>query len=299
MFKKIVVLEPIAFVDEMLKHEIKELCNELVVFDTEAAGDEEKINRIADADCVMVSYKTEMGKNVIDHAKNLKFVCMCCSYYGAEFSKVDTNYITEKGIKFSALEGHGDNGVVEFTVAKTISLLQGFDEAKLKRAPSDLTGMKLGILGLGSIGLKIAKAFNAMNTEVYYYSRTRKPEHENNLLKYLPLEELLKTVDVLSINLNRDVCLIGGENLKIFGTGKAIINTSIGKCYEIDSLKEWLKNKNNYYIFDKSSLNDELQEILNFKNALYTDHIVGDTKECVARARMQILSNLKNFKEQI
>lgn len=85
----------------------------------------------------------------------------------------------------------------------------------LKEEAYDLSGIKIGILGLGALGTKIAKSFRILNSDVYYYSRTRKKNLENELsIKYLELDDLFKTVDVMSINLNRDVCLIGGENLK-------------------------------------------------------------------------------------
>jgi len=108
------------------------------------------------------------------------------------------------------------------------------------------------------------------------------------------LEELLKTVDIISINVNRDVCLIGGDNLKIYGNGKAIINTAIGKCYELNSLKEWLQNKNNYYICDDATVNDDIKEILNYDNVIYTNAHSGVTRQCLERATAQIINNIKN-----
>lgn len=131
----------------------------------------------------------------------------------------------KKGITYSYLAEYGDNGTVEYVVAETINLIHGFYGKRLKEDVYDLTGIKIGILGLGDLGTKIARTFRVLDSNVYYYSRTRKENIESELnIKYLELEELLKTVDVISINVNRDVCLIGGDNLKIYGNGKAIIN---------------------------------------------------------------------------
>ncbi len=109
---------------------------------------------------------------------------------------------------------------------------------------------------------------------------------------YLPLDELLKTVDVLSINLNRDVCLIGGDKLQIFGNGKIIINTSIGQCYDIKTLKEWLKNKTNFYVCDGSNINEN-KDLLDYENVIYVDRSCGVTKETLDRATEQIINNIK------
>lgn len=294
MFKKIVIVEPI-FMEKTRENELKEYCNELVVYDTNVVDKKETIERIGDADCILVSWSTTISKEVIENCINLKHIALCCSFYGKQFSKVDIDAVEKKGITYSYLVEYGDNGTVEYVIAETINLVHGFYGKMLKGEAYDLTGIKVGILGLGDLGTKIAKAFRVLDTDVYYYSRTRKENIEIELnIKYLELEELLKTVDVISINLNRDVCLIGGDNLKKFGNGKAIINTSIGKCYEIDSLKKWLENKNNYYICDEPTVNDDIKEILNYNNVIYTNaHSGGGTKQCLERATEQIINNIK------
>lgn len=294
MFNKIVIVEPVLITDDGIE-KLKEYCNELVVFNTDTINESDTIKRIGNADCILVSYKTQIKKDIIEQCNNLKHVSLCCSYYGKQFAKVDIDALEENGITYSHLSGHGDNGVVEFTISQVINLIHGFYGKKWKEGTFDLTGIKIGILGLGNLGGKIAKAFKAFDADVYYYSRTRKENIEKELeINYLDLEELLQTVDIISINVNRDVCLIGGENLKKFGNGKIIINSSIGKCYEINTLKEWLKNKDNYYICDKATINEDIREILNYENVIYTDEIVGDTKQCFFRATNQIIDNIKN-----
>lgn len=294
MFNKIVIVEPVLLTKEGVE-ELKKFCKELVYHDTDSINDEDTIRRIGDADCILVSYKTVINSNIINSCKNLKYIAMCCSFYGKQYSKVDIDTVMEKGISFSYLKGHGDNGVVEFTISQIINLIHGFGNKKWKNEQLDLTDIKVGILGLGDIGSRIAKTFQLLGVDVYYYSRTRKENEEKNGIKYLELKELLSTVDIISINLNRNVCLIGEENLGIYGDGKIIVNTSIGYCYEIESLKKWLKNKNNYYICDKPTVNDDIKEILDYENVIYIDMITGDTKQCYKRATKQIISNIENY----
>lgn len=294
MFNKIVVVEPVLITKEGME-ELKNYCNELITYTTDCVDDNDAINRIDDADCILVSYKTNISRNVIEKANNLRHVALCCSFYGKQFAKVDIDALEEKGITYSYLAGHGDNGVVEFTIAQVTNLVHGFYGKRWKEEPLDLTNIKVGILGLGNLGTKVAKGFKFFGSKVYYYSKTRKKEIEEELnIQYLDLEELLKTVDAISINVNRDICLIGGENLKVFGNNKIIVNTSIGKCYEIETLKQWLKDKNNYYICDKATINDDIKQILNYENVIYTNDIVGDTKQCYERATQQIINNIKN-----
>ena len=296
MFNKIVMVEPVLITEEG-KKQLKKCCKKLVNFDKNIVenNDAEAIKRIGDADCILVSYKTQISKNVIDHCKNLKHVALCCSFYGKKFAKVDIDALEERGISFSHLAGHGDNGVVEFTVSQVINLVHGFYGKQWKEEPLDLTNLKIGILGLGNLGEKVARAFNFFGCKVFYFSKTRKRDLEKELnVKYLDLDALLETVDVLSINLNRDVCLIGGDKLKKFGNGKIIVNSAIGKCYEAKSLRQWLKNKHNFYVCDSSSDSSEIVDLFSLENFIYTDNIVGDTKQCFQRATDQIIQNIKN-----
>lgn len=294
MFKKIVVVEPV-FMAKGREEELKKYCNELVVYDTNVTDEKETIERIGDADCILVSYSTIISKAIIESCTNLKHISLCCSFYGKQFAKVDIDTAEKKGITYSYLAEYGDNGTIEYVVAETINLVHGFYGKRLKEEAYDLTGIKIGILGLGDLGTKIARVFRVLDSNVYYYSRTRKENIESELnIKYLELDELLKTVDVISINVNRDVCLIGGDNLKKYGNGKAIINTAIGKCYELDSLKEWLQNKENYYICDDATVNDDIKEILDYDNVIYTNVHSGVTKQCLERATEQIINNIKN-----
>lgn len=294
MFKKIVIVEPV-FMEKGREEELKKYCNELVVYDTNVTDEKETIERIGDADCILVSYSTVISKAIIESCTNLKHISLCCSFYGKQFAKVDIDIAEKKGITYSYLAEYGDNGTIEYVVAETINLVHGFYGKRLKEEAYDLTGIKIGILGLGDLGTKIARVFRVLDSNVYYYSRTRKENIESELnIKYLELDELLKTVDVISINVNRDVCLIGGDNLKKYGNGKAIINTAIGKCYELDSLKKWLQNKENYYICDDATVNDDIKEILYYDNVIYTNVHSGVTKQCLERATEQIINNIKN-----
>lgn len=267
----------------------------MIIFDNVSSNEDDTINRIADADCILVSTYTNISKNIIEKASNLKHIVLCGSYYGKQYAKIDIDALEEKNITYSHLAEHGDNGVVEYAVSQVINLLHGFCGKQWRKDAVDLENMKIGILGLGNLGGKVAKAFKMFGSDIYYYSRTRKEELEEvEGYQYLELEELLKTVDIISINVNRDVCLIGQDKLSIFGNNKIIINTSIGKCYETGSLKQWLSNKDNYYICDVTTICDDTRDIINYDNVIYYDNSVGDTKQCYERATKQIIQNVKN-----
>ena len=66
--------------------------------------------------------------------------------------------------------------MVEFVLSELVRFLHGFDRPMLYDIPTEITGLKAGIIGLGVSGTMIAEALQFMGAEVSYFSRTRKPE---------------------------------------------------------------------------------------------------------------------------
>ena len=56
-----------------------------------------------------------------------------------------------------------------------------------------------------------------------------------------------------------------------------------------------MQNKDNYYICDKPTVNEDIKEILDYENVIYADMITGDTKQCYNRATNQVISNIKEY----
>lgn len=72
----------------------------------------------------------------------------------------------------------------------------------------DPQGKVLGILGMGGIGRNMMKKAAAFGMTTQYYNRSQLSEELSGGAKYVSFEELLKTSDVLSLNLPLNVCLL-------------------------------------------------------------------------------------------
>ena len=111
----------------------------------------------------------------------------------------------------------------------------------------DVHGSTLGIIGLGEIGTLVAKRARGFDMEVIYYSKTRKHTIESELdITYVPLEELLKRSDFVSIHLslNKDSFHMMDESkFKLMKKTAFIINTSRGKVINEHDLISALRNK--------------------------------------------------------
>ncbi len=294
MFKKIVVLESILLTDEG-KEILKKYSQEIIFYDTKANSEEEIIDRINDADAVLLSFTTKITKRILDKCENIKYIGMCCSFYGEKYSNVDMKVANEKGITVTYLKDYGDEGVPEYVVSELIRLLHGLGDYQWRERPYELTNLNIGIIGLGKIGTMVANVLKYFGANIYYYSKTRKYEEEKKGYQYLPLADLLRKCDIISTHLNRNVVLLNEEEFTQFGNGKIYINTTIGCCYNIDSLKKWLDTGENYYICDSVSNLPQTQEIINHPKTIYTNKVCGNSKQSDIRATNQILNNIKNY----
>jgi len=107
-----------------------------------------------------------------------------------------------------------------------------------------LSGRRLGILGLGRHGSRVANiACTAFNMEVVAWNRSENPYETSYGFKRLPLDELLETSDVVSIHLRlsqESTGLMNRERLKKMKAGAILINTSRGAIIDEKSLVEAL-----------------------------------------------------------
>ncbi|SHH54638.1 Lactate dehydrogenase [Anaerosphaera aminiphila DSM 21120] len=257
MFKKIVAIEPISLV-KSAEEKLHSYADEVVLYEDMPRDDAEIIERIGDADGVLLSYTSSIGREVLEKSSNIKYIGMCCSLYSPESANVDILTANKKGIAVTGIRDYGDEGVVEYVLSELIRYLHGFGNKQWKELPLELTDLKVGVVGLGTTGAMISRGLMAMGADLYYFSRTRKSEEEEKGIKYLPLNELLSKVDVMITCLNKNVILINEEEFKIFGNGKIMFNTSIGPSHDVSALKKWLESGDNEFFCDsEGALGDD------------------------------------------
>jgi lactate dehydrogenase-like 2-hydroxyacid dehydrogenase len=110
-----------------------------------------------------------------------------------------------------------------------------------------LTGKKLGILGMGRIGRAVAKRARAFDMEIHYHNRTRLSlELEEGAVYHKDIKDLFKNSEFLSINCpgSKDTeNLINEETLKYFPDEAVITNAARGEVIEDEAMIKALKSK--------------------------------------------------------
>lgn len=297
MFEKLVAIEPVSLVKEAEK-ELFCYAKQVVMYEDIPCDDEEIIRRIGDADGVLLSYTSRISRFVFERCSNIKYVGMCCSLYSKESANVDIAYAEANGITVLGIRDYGDVGVVEYAVCELVRFLHGYDRPMWKDMPEEITGLKAGIIGMGVSGGMIASALKFLGADVSYYSRSRKPDHEEKGIKYLPMGELLENSEVVFTCLNKNVILLHEEEFQRLGNGKILFNTSIGPAFETEDLKKWLDAGDNRFACDTAgAIGDPTGELLNHPKVFCVNASAGRTRQAFGILSEKVLDNIRQFLE--
>lgn len=280
--------------------ELQEYSEEKIeVFEDYPGSRKEIIARIKNADAVIVSWRTKLDKETISKCSNLKYIGMACSLYDNESANVAVDFARSRGILVKGIKDYGDPGVAEFIISELIRLFHGLGDYQWKEMPVELTDKKIGIIGLGTTGQLLAQCLLPFGADLYYFSRSRKKEWEKKGVTYLELEELLSSVDVVSLHLPKNTKILGAKEFDIFGTGKILINTSLGLPFQEAEFVDWIKKGGNFAIFDGDGKKELLEGTEELRGMITATKSAGWAAETQKRLSEKVLQNLKDSAEEI
>ena len=281
-------------------NELKRLTDgEVQLFSDLPASDEEILRRIGDAECVLVSWNTKLSPRVISEAPKLRYIGMCCSLFDEASSNVHIPSARERNIVVKGIFHYGDEGMIEFILAELIRLGKGIGEHQWKNEPVELYKRKLGIIGLGTTGKMLAERARAFQMDLFYFSRNRKYDLEQKGIKYLPLEELLKEVEIISLHLPRNTQILDQQAFDLLGENKILVNTSLGLTFEKGPFLDWVQRSGNFAILDGVGMGSFREEFEKYPNVLLTPIVSGWTLEAKNRLSEKVLENIRTYMESL
>ncbi len=293
-FQKISIIDSCGLTTPVLE-QIKLLSKELVViYNDDPASDSEIRNRIADSDCILVSWRTNVNAEVIKASPKLKYIGMCCSLYDEKAANVDIAQARQQGIVVKGVRDYGDDGTLEFIFAELIYLLKGLGSHKWQAENRELRGKSMGIIGMGTLGTMVARTAKHFGMNVFYFNRSRKPELEKEGFQFLPLNDLLATCDVISTHLPKNSIVIGKEQFQYKKKNSILVNTSIGLTFDKNAFVQWMnEDPSSFAIFDLPGVGEFQEEFSKFQNVIISDRSSGFTLEAQSRLSEKVLSNLE------
>ena len=170
---------------------------------------EEIPERVKDAD-VLIANKIAINEQTIGNAKNLKLVCVTAT----GTNNLDKEYLKKRGIAWRNVAGYSTESVTQHTFALLFYLLEKMryydDYVKDEKYINDtvfthfaehfneVNGKTWGIIGLGTIGRRVADIAKAFGARVIYYSASGSPAQEG--YEQVDFETLLTTSDIVSVH---------------------------------------------------------------------------------------------------
>jgi glyoxylate reductase len=109
-----------------------------------------------------------------------------------------------------------------------------------------LSGSRLGILGMGRVGRAVADRARAFGMKIHYYNRSRLNKNlEKNAVYHKSFESLLSVSDFFSINCpstKETKHIINNKTIKCFPNGAVVSNSARGDMIDDDAMVDALKN---------------------------------------------------------
>jgi glyoxylate reductase len=252
-----------------------------------------------------------MDAELIRAAKKLKII----SVYGAGYDSIDVEEATRHNILVANAPESVREATAEIAFGLMLSVMRviskrdrwlrenpGSSWGMLTNEGLSLFGKTLGIIGLGSIGKAVARRGQAFGMKIYYYNRNQlSQEMERELdVCYLPLDELLKSSDVISINTpltSETRKLIGERELSLMKSSAYLINTARGGVVDEEALIRYLEQGRiagaGLDVFEKEPYIPEA--LLKLDNVVLTPHIGTATNEVREQMTNEACQNIMDF----
>lgn len=292
MFNKLVAIEPVSLIPSAEK-KLQSFTKEVIMYDDIPAGDEEVAARIGDADAVLLSYTSRINRAALEKCPNVKYIGMCCSLYSPESANVDIRYAGERGIVVTGIRDYGDEGVVEYVVSELVRCLHGFAQEPWDEMPREITGLKVGIVGLGKSGGMIADALKFFGADISYYARGEKEEARKKGYRFLPLGELLAGNEVVCCCLNKNTVLLHEAEFEQLGNKKILFNTGLSPAWDEVAFMKWLEGDNLCFCDTTGALGGE--HLLNHPHVRCMKVSTGRTRQAFDRLSEKVLANLSEY----
>lgn len=304
---KITVLDSDALGRDLSLEPLKEF-GEVEVFNYSTP--DEVVDRIGDCDVVIIN-KIKLNGSNLPFAKKLKLICIAATGY----DNVDVGYCREKGIAVCNVTGYSTNSVALITFSLALGLVSHLREYndyvitgeytksgipnRLEPAFHELDGLTWGIVGLGTIGKKVAGIASAMGCRVIANKRT--PEEGYELVS---LETVMKEADIISLHtpLNESTKgLISKEMIALMKKDAILVNVARGAVCDEKALAEAIKAGNiggigvDVYSVEPFGEDHPFNEIKEYKNVLLTPHNAWGAYEARVRLLDGIVENIRAF----
>lgn len=302
------LLEPLVVKKEIIENlssEIKKLGHEFVYYDTKTTDVNILKERAKDADILMIA-NNPLPNEVIAEAKNLKMISVAFTGFDHIGSLAK-----ERGITVCNAAGYANNAVAELVIGLTLDLMRNINRCNsvIRKGGTiagliggEIKGKTVGIVGTGRIGTMTANLFKCMGANVIGYDIVENPKAIDLGLKYVEIDELMKSSDIISLHLplnNSTKGFISKEKLLLMKNSAFLINCARGAVVDNKALAEILNEEKiagaGIDVFDMEPPIPSDYPLLNAKNTILTPHVAFASNESMIIRAEIAFDNVNKF----
>ncbi|MCR4648318.1 MAG: phosphoglycerate dehydrogenase [Lachnospiraceae bacterium] len=267
----------------------------------------------ADADGVLV-------RSAVMHDMELSDKLLCVARAGAGVNNIPLDKCAEKGIVVFNTPGANANGVKELVIAGMLlasrdivggiewvkenkadeNIAKTAEKAKKAFAGTEIEGKKLGVIGLGAIGVKVANAAKSLGMEVYGYDPYLSINAAWNLSRDIKhvntLDEIYEVADFITVHVPAMDSTKGMINAEAFGKmkdGVIILNFARDILVNEKDLLDAIKSgKVRKYVSDFANPTTAGQD-----GCIVIPHLGASTEESEDNCAKMAVKEMKNYLE--
>ncbi|MCI5732122.1 MAG: phosphoglycerate dehydrogenase [Eubacterium sp.] len=259
-------------------------------------------------------------RSAVMHDMELSDNLLAVARAGAGVNNIPLDKCAEKGIVVFNTPGANANGVKELVIASMLlaarditggiqwckenkddpDIAKSGEKAKKAYAGTEIKGKKLGIIGLGAIGVQVANAANRLGMDVYGCDPYLSVEHALNMSRDVTMvktnEELYEMCDYITVHVPLLDSTKGMFNKAAFDKmkdGVVLLNFSRDTLVNEDDMKEALESgKVGKYIVDFPN-----PTTVNLPNTTVTPHLGASTQESEDNCAKMAVHEIRDFME--
>jgi D-3-phosphoglycerate dehydrogenase / 2-oxoglutarate reductase len=262
---------------------------------------------LKDADALVVRSAVQVDAELLSHAPKLRVIGRA----GVGVDNIDAEEATRRGIVVMNTPGANAVAVAELTLGLMIAMARSVTRAngsmhagkwdKKSLQGSELRGKTLGIVGLGRIGLEVARRAKAFGMTLVGYDPFVAPViARENGVTLVPIDEIFSESDYLSLHVGltpQTEGLINKHSIAIMKDGVRIVNCARGELIVDEALVDALKSGKvagaALDVFRKEPLKDS--PYFEIESVMLSPHIAGSTDEAQEAIGIQLANQVRDY----
>jgi D-3-phosphoglycerate dehydrogenase len=262
---------------------------------------------LADADALVVRSAVQVDDALMEHAPKLRVIGRA----GVGVDNIDAEAATRRGVVVMNTPGANAVAVAELTIGLMLALARKLPMAnntmhagkweKKSLQGAELRGKILGIVGLGRVGLEVARRARGFGLEIIgsdpFVSAAVARE---NGIRLVALDEVIAGSDYITLHVGltpQTAGVINAKSLALMKKGVRIINCARGELVDEAALVAALKSGHvsgaALDVFTVEPPKDS--PYAEFDNVILTPHIAGSTAEAQEAVGIQIAMQVREY----